>query len=65
MDYCLHNLPEKIYGGSICGDGFTEDGEECDCGLPQVSMSYSHSPINTAFFTLKITTFVFFLSLEK
>jgi len=39
MDYCLHNLPEQIYGGSVCGNGFTEDGEDCDCGLPQVSSS--------------------------
>ena len=37
MDYCLHNLPDEIYGGSVCGNGFTEDGEDCDCGLPQVS----------------------------
>jgi len=37
MDYCLHNLPEKIYGGAVCGNGFTELGEDCDCGLPQVS----------------------------
>jgi len=36
MDYCLHNLPQQIYGGAVCGNGFTEDGEECDCGLPQV-----------------------------
>jgi len=37
MDYCLHNLPEKIYGGAVCGNGFTEPGEDCDCGLPQVT----------------------------
>jgi len=38
MDYCLHNLPQRIYGGSVCGNGFTEDGEDCDCGLPQVKV---------------------------
>jgi len=36
MDYCLHNLPDDIYGGAVCGNGFTETGEDCDCGLPQV-----------------------------
>jgi len=41
MDYCLHNLPEKIYGGAVCGNGFTEQGEDCDCGLPQVSQLHS------------------------
>ncbi|XP_059144939.1 disintegrin and metalloproteinase domain-containing protein 9-like isoform X2 [Physella acuta] len=35
MDYCLQNIPETIYRGPICGNGLTEEGEECDCGLPQ------------------------------
>lgn len=32
MDYCLHNEPRSIFG-PVCGNGFTEKGEECDCGL--------------------------------
>lgn len=38
MDYCLHDLPERLYDGPVCGNGFTEAGEQCDCGMPQVSL---------------------------
>ena len=47
MDYCLRNIPNKviflypllslrpsisqIFDGPVCGNGFTEPGEECDC----------------------------------
>lgn len=41
MDYCLRNQPRIIFDGPVCGNGFVEDGEECDCGLPEVNIYLS------------------------
>lgn len=35
MDYCLRNKPESLFDSPVCGNGFVEEGEQCDCGLPE------------------------------
>ncbi|XP_036121531.1 disintegrin and metalloproteinase domain-containing protein 8 isoform X3 [Molossus molossus] len=34
---CLANSPDvdRLVGGPVCGNGFVEHGEQCDCGSPQ------------------------------
>jgi hypothetical protein len=29
---CLNNLPVQRYGAAVCGNGYVEAGEACDCG---------------------------------
>lgn len=36
MDYCLRNKPLSLFDSPVCGNGFVEPGEQCDCGLPQI-----------------------------
>ena len=35
MDYCLRNRPRALFDSPVCGNGFVEPGEECDCGLKE------------------------------
>uniref|UniRef100_A0A182QR87 Disintegrin and metalloproteinase domain-containing protein 12 n=1 Tax=Anopheles farauti TaxID=69004 RepID=A0A182QR87_9DIPT len=34
MNYCLMNKPASLFDSPVCGNGFVEAGEQCDCGLP-------------------------------
>lgn len=32
IDWCLHDKPDMVFKGPICGDGFVDGDEACDCG---------------------------------
>ena len=31
---CLDDVPRQLFGDPVCGNGFVEKGEQCDCGSP-------------------------------
>uniref|UniRef100_A0A8C1C8H0 ADAM metallopeptidase domain 19a n=1 Tax=Cyprinus carpio carpio TaxID=630221 RepID=A0A8C1C8H0_CYPCA len=50
---CLFNMPnmKDLVGGKKCGNGFVEEGEECDCGEPEECTNNCCHPSNC---TLKV-----------
>ena len=50
MDYCLRNKPRTLFDSPICGNGFVEPGEECDCGLREHCDNPCCNPVTCAMF---------------
>ncbi|XP_044172724.1 zinc metalloproteinase-disintegrin-like berythractivase isoform X2 [Acropora millepora] len=46
MDSCLFNVPQSLFGDAVCGNGFKEEGEECDCGSVEDCKKYSDGCCN-------------------
>lgn len=44
MNYCLKNKPAQLFDSPVCGNGFVEHGEQCDCGLPDYCMNSCCNP---------------------
>ena len=43
LDRCLYNVPTTYVMPPVCGNGFLEEGELCDCGTIEVIL-YACSP---------------------
>ncbi|XP_049535594.1 uncharacterized protein LOC125951089 isoform X2 [Anopheles darlingi] len=45
MNYCLKNKPETLFDSPVCGNGFVENGEQCDCGLKEYCENSCCDPV--------------------
>ncbi|KAL9984003.1 hypothetical protein ACROYT_G006255 [Oculina patagonica] len=46
LDACLFDKPSTLFGDAVCGNGFKEEGEECDCGTIEECEKYSENCCN-------------------